>query len=83
MRTRLFRVIPLCTLMVVTGCTNYGRQEQAGMVIGGALGGLLGAQYDHGHDDADDGERLDDRNGENNQSGPIRVRTDPGQQLFE
>ncbi len=52
MRTRLFRVIPLCMLVALAGCTNYGRQEQAGMVIGGALGGLLGAQYDHGHDDA-------------------------------
>ena len=52
MWTRLFRVIPLCTLLALAGCTNYGRQEQAGMVIGGALGGLLGAQYDHGHDDA-------------------------------
>jgi len=52
MRTRLFRIVALCTLMVLAGCSNYGRQEQAGMVIGGALGGLLGAQYDQGHDDA-------------------------------
>ena len=40
--------------VVVSGCTTYGgqpavTQEQAGMVIGGALGGLLGAQVDDDH----------------------------------
>jgi surface antigen len=52
MGTRLLRIIPLCAVMALAGCSNYGRQEQAGMVIGGALGGLLGAQYDEGHHDA-------------------------------
>jgi surface antigen len=52
MRTTRFRVIPLCVLLALAGCSNYGRQEEAGMVIGGALGGLLGAQYDEGHHDA-------------------------------
>lgn len=52
MGRRLVWVIPLCAAVVLGGCSNYGRQEQAGMVIGGALGGLLGAQYDEGHHDA-------------------------------
>lgn len=40
--------------VILAGCTTYGgqpqvTQEQAGMVIGGALGGLLGAQVDDDH----------------------------------
>lgn len=46
-----FRFIPLVALALATGCTGYGQQEQAGMVIGGALGGLLGAQVDGHHND--------------------------------
>lgn len=46
---KTLQVIILCSLVSVTGCANYGQQEQAGMVIGGALGGLLGAQVDRRH----------------------------------
>ncbi len=37
------------TLLLIPGCSSYGQQEQAGMIIGGALGGLLGAQADNRH----------------------------------
>ena len=37
------------SMLSVSGCANYGQQEQAGMVIGGALGGLLGAQVHSRH----------------------------------
>lgn len=40
-------------ILSLMGCANYGQQEQAGMVIGGALGGLLGAQVDHHHRSSD------------------------------
>ena len=36
-------------LVVVSGCANQGPHEQSGMVIGGVLGGLLGAQVDKDH----------------------------------
>jgi len=52
MGKKLLQVIPLCAAVALAACSNYGRQEQAGMVIGGALGGLLGAQVDNGHHDA-------------------------------
>lgn len=39
----------LCCLVGVSGCATYqGEQERAGIVIGGALGGLLGAQVGEG-----------------------------------
>ena len=46
---KLLQVISLCTIVAITGCTSYGQQEQAGMVIGGALGGYLGSQVDDRH----------------------------------
>jgi surface antigen len=51
MERKTLRMILLYAVMLaVSGCANYGQQEQAGMVIGGALGGLLGAQVDsHQH----------------------------------
>ena len=52
MSNTLCRVVPLCVAVALAACTSYGRQEQAGMVIGGALGGLLGAQVDSHHKDA-------------------------------
>lgn len=52
MSDRLWRLLWVCTALALVACTNYGRQEQAGMVIGGALGGLLGAQVDGDHKDA-------------------------------
>jgi len=42
----------ITSLLLLSGCSSYGQQEQAGMVIGGALGGLLGAQTDRHHRDA-------------------------------
>mgnify|MGYP002713170073 CR=1 FL=1 len=42
------RVMLLGAMLLAAGCSNYGQQEQSGMLIGGALGGLLGAQVD-GH----------------------------------
>ncbi|HFD81258.1 MAG TPA: glycine zipper 2TM domain-containing protein [Gammaproteobacteria bacterium] len=41
----------LCSAIALGGCADYGRQEQAGMVIGGALGGLLGSQVSGKHND--------------------------------
>jgi len=49
MERRWFGVISLCVVMASAGCAQYGEQEQAGMIIGGALGGLLGAQVDDHH----------------------------------
>jgi surface antigen len=40
-----------CFIVSLSSCTNYGHQEQTGMVIGGALGGLLGSQVSGKHDD--------------------------------
>jgi surface antigen len=51
MSRNLIRTTSLCCALVLAGCTNYGRQEQTGMVIGGALGGLLGSQVSRKHDD--------------------------------
>jgi surface antigen len=45
------RILLLAMAVLAAGCTGYGQQEQAGMVIGGALGGLLGAQVDGHHRD--------------------------------
>jgi surface antigen len=50
MNRNLVRIVSLCSVLALSGCTNYGRQEQTGMVIGGALGGLLGAQVPGRHD---------------------------------
>ena len=45
--------VALACAIGVTGCTypGQGRNEQAGMVIGGILGGVIGSEYDehHGH----------------------------------
>jgi uncharacterized protein YcfJ len=51
MNRNLIRTVALCSAVALAGCTNYGRQEQSGMVIGGALGGLLGSQVSGKHDD--------------------------------
>ena len=51
MSRNLIRAVSFCCVVAVAGCTNYGRQEQTGMVIGGALGGLLGSQVSGKHDD--------------------------------
>lgn len=50
MNRNLMRAISLCSVLALAGCSNYGRQEQTGMVIGGALGGLLGSQVSGRHD---------------------------------
>ena len=50
MNRNLARTIALCSAVALAGCTNYGHQEQSGMVIGGALGGLLGSQVSGKHD---------------------------------
>jgi len=52
MSDKLLRVITIWAVLALAACTNYGRQEQAGMVIGGALGGLLGTQVDGHHKEA-------------------------------
>ena len=49
MLSKSLQVAGLCTMVAITGCTSYGQPEQAGMVIGGALGGYLGAQVDDRH----------------------------------
>lgn len=36
------------TALLAPGCAGPGSQEQAGMVIGGVLGGALGSQVGHG-----------------------------------
>jgi len=47
MARKPLRIILLYAVMqALSGCANYGQQEQAGMIIGGSLGGLLGAQVD-------------------------------------
>ncbi len=43
MNRKTLSVALLATTLSVGGCANYGQQEQAGMLIGGALGGLLGS----------------------------------------
>ena len=39
-------VVVLCCGLLLTGCATSGPKQEAGMVIGGVLGGLLGAQVD-------------------------------------
>lgn len=52
MNINLIRIFVVYSAVALVGCANnYGRQEQSGMVIGGALGGLLGAQVSGKHDD--------------------------------
>ena len=51
MNKNLIGTVELCSAVALSGCTNYGRQEQSGMVIGGALGGLLGSQVSGKNDD--------------------------------
>lgn len=54
MNRHVIRIVSLsCVLALGAGCAtnNYGRNEQAGMIIGGALGGLLGAQAPGRHGD--------------------------------
>ncbi len=46
---KLLLVVGLGSMVALSGCANYGQKEQAGMVIGGALGGLLGSQVDRRH----------------------------------
>lgn len=41
-------VIPLVLTLIVPGCASMGAKEQAGTVIGGASGALLGAQVGSG-----------------------------------
>ena len=38
----------LVGVLVFSGCAEYPRHEQEGMVIGGVLGGILGSQVGHG-----------------------------------
>jgi len=51
MNRNLIRTVSLCSALALAACTSYGRQEQTGMVVGGALGGLLGSQVSGKHDD--------------------------------
>jgi surface antigen len=51
MNGRLILTVALSSTLLLPGCADYGRQEQTGMVIGGALGGLLGAQAPGKHGD--------------------------------
>lgn len=44
MEKHFIRVICFCSALTLSGCADYGQREQTGMVIGGALGGLLGSQ---------------------------------------
>jgi surface antigen len=37
------------TFFAMTGCAAQGEHEEAGMIIGGVLGGMLGAQVDDDH----------------------------------
>jgi surface antigen len=52
MNRRKTALLPLCMALALGGCTttDYGQREQTGMVIGGALGGLLGSQVPGKHD---------------------------------
>ena len=44
--------VVIASTVGITGCTTtQGQNEQAGMLIGGALGGLLGAQVDDDYND--------------------------------
>ncbi len=47
--SKLLSATCLLAVLSVGGCTTQGEHEQAGMVIGGVLGGLLGAQVDRDH----------------------------------
>jgi len=47
MQTAAAAALVLC--LGTAGCATDGPQEQSGMVIGGMLGGLLGAQVDRPH----------------------------------
>jgi surface antigen len=38
--------VVLCCSVLLAGCASNGPKQEAGMVIGGMLGGLLGAQVD-------------------------------------
>ncbi len=51
MYSKRVSMLALCAAAALAGCADYGQKEQAGMVIGGALGGLLGAQVDGKHHD--------------------------------
>lgn len=47
---RKFLTVAVATLcLALTGCATQGPREESGMVIGGLLGGLLGAQADDHH----------------------------------
>ena len=42
--------LALCVFsLAMSGCTTQGEHEEAGMIIGGMLGGILGAQVDDDH----------------------------------
>ena len=41
-------LVVACAALLTAGCATGGPNEEAGMMIGGVLGGLLGAQADDG-----------------------------------
>lgn len=48
MRSQRFLAMVMAGPILLSACAAGGPKEEAGMVIGGTLGGLLGAQVDHG-----------------------------------
>lgn len=48
MRSRRLLAVTIAGPLLLSGCAAGGPKEEAGMVIGGTLGGLLGAQVHHG-----------------------------------
>lgn len=47
MKSQLLQTIVITISLVIAGCGTQGPREESGMVIGGVLGGMLGAQADH------------------------------------
>lgn len=48
MRTKTIVVFPLMAALVLAGCATMGPKEQAGTVVGGVGGALIGSQFGGG-----------------------------------
>ena len=48
MKRRTFVVLPLIATFVLAGCATMGPKEQAGTVVGGVGGALIGSQFGGG-----------------------------------
>jgi len=49
MNSKLLQIAVITMSIAIAGCAAQGPREESGMVIGGMLGGMLGAQAEHHH----------------------------------